>query len=801
MEGVTREIVLDMTGGSAAMLKAKQCDTNSRFARITLMNGAAPWTIPFECEAYLYVLKPDKKVVFSRCDIVDKNVLIAPLTEQTLAVFGMARCELYIKTADWDIKSQTFQLIIEKMIFDDEALESTNEFSGLLEMLTQIQVVTESASNVAKLAEAEAVKANIAADRAKEAVERLQEAVDAAEQARMDRKAVETIRDYVEKEKDSLTGYSKQDSDRRYANAFAGFAAGAGNVHPAGAWRAPVWDMRVQGNCEQVTTTGAQLLNTRVERFENGITCTLEQNIAAFTGTITANVSYRPSVMANITEQLEIGKTYYASTDNVRVARDFRVVMIDDSIVYSNPYTMTGSEKAVEVRFICGLSVLPSGTKINESARVMVNEGTKALPWEPYTGGISAPDPKYPQDIRSVDDPVIVSSIGNRNLIANSMFAGFDKWENVGSWVLLDEQLDGQNVVGVDLSDQEPSEKGYKDMKQVIPFDAEHLTLNKPYTISFWLNVPAAGNYHPFQWYLTNITGSSTDNGWIPATRTTDGYIKVSKTIVFTEKHNNQVPIMYFRCFPGSSARISQPKFEQSDTATPWTPAIEDISAKNREQYRLYLSKVDLTNYNFQGIGTVCDVIECRDGVWGYEKHYGKTRFDGTEVWALQSINEYGVMNVQTQVSNIRDIKSGLCTHFRESRTGIADTKETCFFTGNILYIRLRKEDFPNQTVNAFKAWLAAEHAKGTPVTLVYRLKTPAWVPFADNVQAQFNDLLIYSGGQSAVYVKSGTAPDIAIKYVQDINIIVERLKAGISEREADALAVITRLKTDNNLI
>lgn len=47
---------------------------------------------------------------------------------------------------------------------------------------------------------------------------------------------------------------------------------------------------------------------------------------------------------------------------------------------------------------------IASGTYDRTATTPMINQGSKALPWEPYTGGQPSPNPDYPQEIKSVGD-------------------------------------------------------------------------------------------------------------------------------------------------------------------------------------------------------------------------------------------------------------------------------------------------------------------------------------------------------------------------------------------------------------
>lgn len=162
-----------------------------------------------------------------------------------------------------------------------------------------------------------------------------------------------------------------------------------------------------------------------------------------------------------------------------------------------------------------------------------------------------------------------------RNLLLNSEFNGFNDWY-YGDWsISTTETYLGVDIVEVDRTSLAVSTTSYTDLKQYISYP-DKIELNTPYTISFYIRV-TANSSSPFKWYLTNITGTSTDNNWTPVTATTD-WVKVSRTITFTDKQNANTPMMFFRCFDGHKVAITQPKFEKLKYHTDWTPAPEDNS-------------------------------------------------------------------------------------------------------------------------------------------------------------------------------------------------------------------------------
>lgn len=59
--------------------------------------------------------------------------------------------------------------------------------------------------------------------------------------------------------------------------------------------------------------------------------------------------------------------------------------------------------------------VVESGVMVNTTIYPMLNEGTSAMPWEPYTGGIPGPNPDYPQELVSIENPTAI--IYGRNLV------------------------------------------------------------------------------------------------------------------------------------------------------------------------------------------------------------------------------------------------------------------------------------------------------------------------------------------------------------------------------------------------
>lgn len=106
-------------------------------------------------------------------------------------------------------------------------------------------------------------------------------------------------------------------------------------------------------------------------------------------------------------------------------------------------------------------------------------------------------------------------------------------------------------------------------------------------------------------------------------------------------------------------------------------------------------------------------------------KQFGVEVFDGSESWSIQSVNEYGITNFRCTLSDKtpENSKDVICSHYQTQTTGIADTQtEGVMVTNGVCYVRSTQYS----TVDEFKSWLTEQYEAGTPLTPVYRLKTPA---------------------------------------------------------------------------
>lgn len=410
MQGTIQNYTLDMADDrKKEPLRVKQGDTNSRWARISLTAFGAPWSIPAG-KGYISVKKADGTAVLNDCKIEGESQVLAPISEQVAAVPGIQQAELYFLAVDGDIKSQTFPIQVLPAIMDQRIIESSNEFGTLQTAILGAQEATSAAQDAAAEAMVQAGEARDAAEIAMDAAASIDEAVQAAAAAKTSEtnaKASETAAAQtkvdVEALKEGFIGYDKIESGRRYANALTTTTEGEGQVSVKDAWDAPVVDMEIDGASEQVTTTGAQLLDLPDKSGSaNGLSYTFKNGVAIVSGTPSAQYAgvYRAPL------SLAPGN-YYVSGGEYTAGSLFTQVNIaenDDSVkCYANKtFAVTGAEKSIDIVLQTGAYTTP----VSCTLRPMLNTGTTAIPWEPYTGGQPSPSPAYQQAIKGVEHVV-----------------------------------------------------------------------------------------------------------------------------------------------------------------------------------------------------------------------------------------------------------------------------------------------------------------------------------------------------------------------------------------------------------
>nr|DAZ17568.1 MAG TPA: BppU domain protein [Caudoviricetes sp.] len=434
MDGTIQNYTLDMAADTKKEpLRVKQYDTNSRLARITLKMGGEPWTIPFGAQIYINVRKTDGTLADATCTREDEHTVLAPITEQMTAVTGTQLGELYFLGSDGDIKSQSFPVVVYEAVMDQARIESSDDFQSLQGALRQVQISTDAADIAAQYATEQGNQARDGAQRANDAADSIQVAVDAAANAKAcesnaknsELAAAQTqqeVTDYVEAQKAAFAGYSKRETDSKYANALTETATGEGGVTVDDAWTAPVLGLDVVGKSEQVVTTGANLFDIVHADNIKGVasgdelyyvrvgqnSAWVESTKIPFAGE--SNVIYTLSAKVKCGTATNLGIAFCYSDGTFEMSN-----RVNDT-TYGEVKVTSKADKTVNGFGFIYVSADTSGY-IKD---IQLQKGSTATTYEPYTGGAPSPSPDYPQDIISVG----TVSTGKQMLNADTIVQG-----------------------------------------------------------------------------------------------------------------------------------------------------------------------------------------------------------------------------------------------------------------------------------------------------------------------------------------------------------------------------------------
>lgn len=172
----------------------------------------------------------------------------------------------------------------------------------------------------------------------------------------------------------------------------------------------PPLNAYVYGKSTQFTTGGNQLLRYPyydTTRTSNGLTLTDKGNgVVHISGTATATTYF--AFYANEEGKrlpLEAGTyTLSRNTSTNDISINGREKLSDGtngSDVYMSNAKSSKTFTIQEGSSIFLSVAIKEGVTCDEDVYLMLNKGSTALPWEPYTGGIAAPNPDYPQEISS----------------------------------------------------------------------------------------------------------------------------------------------------------------------------------------------------------------------------------------------------------------------------------------------------------------------------------------------------------------------------------------------------------------
>ncbi|MFR2433274.1 MAG: hypothetical protein ACLS9O_17090 [Hungatella sp.] len=782
MDGTIQAYVLDMAADTKKEpLRVKQYDTNSRQARITLKMGGEPWTIPFGCQIHINVRKTDGKLADATCTRIDEHTVLAPITEQMTAVTGTQLGELYFLGSDGDIKTQTFPVVVYEAVMDQARIESSDDFQSLQDALRDVKASTEVADIAAQYAAEQGNSARDGAQRANDAADSIQVAVDAAAAAKASETNAKTsetaaaqtqqeVTDYVEAQKAAFVGYSKRESDSKYANALTATATGESGVTVEDAWTAPVLGLNVAGKSEQVVTTGKNLFdtdayvtfmlskndanNTVNKKLFDGRECLYINGSIVSTETVLFSCS--PELVYTISYDVYVIKTTGTASGN-----GFAFARENEANLNALPrYTDVGKWTKITLVTTTGcLYVYPTYGSRSEQYidinSIQIEVGSIVTEYEPYTGGAPSPSPDYPQDIIST---------GTVSTGAQIFFKALVTLQGTGA----EADITDKRAIKITYT----RANGGKYAGFIV--DDKSNIVGKTLTISYGSIMPSKSGLTPgIRLYWIDNNGSVLSYVVYANTSPT--------TITIEDPQNDMATKLALLLYAdiGDAAVVNDYviykdiMINAGDTPLPWEPY------KDRQTAPVTLTEP------LHGTGECRDRIACKDGEWGIERYIGVV--DNGQ-WrklnvASGSAGHRFVYDATDMIEKLNCMV--ICSKYTRRPKGasfnaIGDYVATDE-VGKI-FIRTLNPDF--ETIEAFREFIA------DAITL-YPLATPTWEPFPSATQQALNALTTYAGTTHLTITAGGPAPTVTLDYVKDTHKALEQCYEAAKEYTDNQIATI----------
>lgn len=690
------------------------------------------WDIPAGVEARAWVIKPSKKVVYNNCRIVGKAVFVA-LTNQMLAEPGGAICMIEFVSGEDVVSSFSFNLYVYESASGD-GIESNNESTVLEKMFEELAQDAIKTLNEAKAQAAAAKKSAQDTEKIKNdfTLTAQQAVADVNNAGQTQTQRVNTAGDTqvsriqaegttqvqnvqataAEIAADREQIHTNRDNTARLQRTAAGSimrsAEGSFITLEDAADEMGFRRIEIEGETRQVTTTGAQMID-------------FEQCLKNWKSQYT-------QVGGRVYKITAIGAGYQApvafSENDIKVTlsgiiRDlsgsgYRVDLIDSSgnivgRINKDIKSITGLASKIRLNF--------AEAGAGEYSDIMLNAGSAAIPWEPYTGSKPSPSPEYPQELRNVgvqreDGKFKVKVTACKNNLLDMTGAKGGTSAGITTTVNPDGTLTSNGTgtggpVAIWLLG------GYRQ----VTTDNVLFTLKAGKTYYISDVVLFMGTEYPAQYKFFVDPAQYPEGFKVTGVR----HAQIDSGTVLTNK-------------------VYYPRVILGDTDTGWEPY--------RGHTATITSDRPLTKW---------DKLTCRDGVWGWA--YGGTTVveDGSQVMVNTWYPSIVLSNLQKRAKAGTKIYCNYCNahinRANDNGTGICINDADTYW------------NFAD--ANAAKTWLTQKNAEGKPFYYQYETQEEEWVPLSAEEQAAMNALCTYAG-TTHIWTDDPLQPVISLDYTVD---------------------------------
>lgn len=183
------------------------------------------------------------------------------------------------------------------------------------------------------------------------------------------------------------------------------YASNEGKNHLADSDNGKIMDMMLYGKSEQKQYSGKNLLELSDNQVQSeNLKIQINQGIITFSGTVNTEAFVREIDSFTVPSD----GTYTISTNSNSNNDSPRILfLINDNPQYGSAFN--GVTKELNAGDVVRLYIRISsvGSYDGVTIKPMIEKGSKVTSYEPYTGGQPSPSPDYPQEIKSVVNPIV----------------------------------------------------------------------------------------------------------------------------------------------------------------------------------------------------------------------------------------------------------------------------------------------------------------------------------------------------------------------------------------------------------
>ena len=485
----------------------------------------------------------------------------------------------------------------------------------------------------------------------------------------------------------------------------------------------PLQGMRVYGKSTQVTTTGAQLFDiSSIEVGKNYNSTGILENYPSRISTPLINL---PEGTTQVSSSSSSSSELFLIL--VEFGEDGALLNRRTSLPVTGTQTLNENTKIVGITFFRNYSVEVIESEI---ADFMLNAGSTALPYEPYTGGKPSPSPEYPQEIYSAgDEGEIDIGVTGKNLLDESQYnlgTNYIYWGYGVSRKGFLLRANIQYTLSVDNSIKTPSGIFIEDKASGATLVSEYNAKSVNYT-------PDEDTWAQFQAYYNN--GRPENESYlqleIGSTATSYEPYKTPQSLIFSTPNG----------LPGIP--VDSGGNFVDETGQEWIC-----------NYRDWARGVDVQNFG------ACVV----DG------STVKFRYNGNTDNPFWNLANNTAPNVDQSKANTR-----WSTYFLPSAFGA--NSQFSFLWSKPDYMA----PYGFTTVDELNAFCVEKNSEGKPLTIMYALKTPIETPIPADELAAYRALHPYDG--TTVITPDDALAEVEVDYIVRPKAYIEKKLTAIESR------------------